>query len=71
MNPDHRTMTRKMGKGVYYKVTVTKNKLSAIEYWYYISYKVMMDDVERLYSSGVDAIELEEITRKEYEKNNN
>lgn len=58
-----------MAKGVYYKAKITKDNSEAVQYWYYITYKAMIDDVEILYSAGVDAIELEEITKSEYEKN--
>ena len=46
-----------MAKGVYYKAKITKNKSEAVQYWYYTTYKAMIDDVEILYSAGVDAIE--------------
>jgi hypothetical protein len=58
-----------MAKGVYYKAKITKNKSEAVQYWYYTTYKAMIDDVELLYSAGVDAIELEMITKSEYENN--
>lgn len=58
-----------MDKGVYYKATVTKDKSEAVQYWYYKTYKAMIEDVEILYNAGIDAIELEEITKSEYDKN--
>jgi|TARA_B110000444_G_scaffold61192_1_gene57230 hypothetical protein len=58
-----------MAKGVYYKAKITKNDSTATQYWYYKTYKAMIDDVEMLYSAGIDAIELEMITKSEYENN--
>ena len=53
---------------VYYLVTVTKDDMSAKIYWTEPTYKSMMQSVETLYQHGkVDAIELEMITKKEYE----
>jgi hypothetical protein len=58
-----------MDKGVYYKATITKDKSEVVQYWYYKTYKAMIEDVEILNGAGIDAIELEMITKSEYEKN--
>tara|TARA_B100001248_G_C27363186_1_gene447604 strand:+ start:1368 stop:1550 length:183 start_codon:yes stop_codon:yes gene_type:complete len=55
---------------VYYLVTVTKGDMSTKVYWKEPTYKRMMKSVETLYKHGkVDAIELEMISKKEYEDN--
>ena len=55
---------------VYYLVTITKGDMSAKVYWTEPTYKRMMQSVETLYHHGkVDAVELELITKKEYEDN--
>ena len=55
---------------VYYLVTVTKGDMSTKVYCKEPTYKRMMQSVETLYKHGkVDAIELEMISRKEYEDN--
>jgi len=55
---------------VYYLVTITKGDMSTKVYWTEPTYKHMMQSVETLYHHGkVDAVELELITKKEYEDN--
>ena len=53
---------------VYYKVTVTKGELSSTLNWYEKTYAKMLKTVDFLYKyAKVDAVELEMITKKEYE----
>ena len=55
---------------VYYLVTITKGDMSTKVYWTEPTYKRMMQSVETLYHHGkVDAVELELITKQEYEEN--
>ena len=55
---------------VYYLVTVTLGDMSTKVYWKEPTYKRMMQSVETLYKHGkVDAIEMEMISKKEYEDN--
>ena len=55
---------------VYYILTVTKGDMSTKVYWKEPTYKRLMQSVEVLYHHGkVDAVELEQITKKEYEDN--
>lgn len=55
---------------VYYLVTITKGDMSTKVYWTEPTYKRMMQSVESLYHHGkVDAVELELITKQEYEDN--
>ncbi len=53
---------------VYYKVTVTKGELSSCVYWWEKTYGQLMESVDFLYKyAKVDAVELEMITKKEYD----
>ena len=53
---------------VYYKVTVTKGDLSSCVYWWEKTYASLMESVDFLYKyAKVDAVELEMITKKEYD----
>ena len=54
---------------VYYKVTVTRGELSSSVYWWEKTYASLMESVDLLYKSAkMDAVELEMITKKEYDK---
>ena len=53
---------------VYNKVTVTKGDLSSCVYWWEKTYGQLMESVDFLYKyAKVDAVELEMITKKEYD----
>ena len=55
---------------VYYKVTVTKGDLSSCVYWWEKTYGQLMESVDLLYKCAkMDAVELEMITKKEYDDN--
>ena len=55
---------------VYYKVIVTRNNFSCVLYWWEKTYSKLMESVDLLYECAkVDAVELEMITKKEYDKN--
>ena len=55
---------------VYYKVTVTKADMESVLYWWETNYKKFMESIEMLYYiAKVDAVELELISKKEYEDN--
>ncbi len=55
---------------VYYKVTVTKNDMECTLYWWEKTYKKLMESVDLLYKCAkVDAVELEMVTKKEYDDN--
>lgn len=57
-------------KDVYYKVTVTKGDLSCTLYWWEKTYADLMESVDILYNCAkMDALELEMITKKEYDAN--
>lgn len=59
-----------MNKDVYYKVTVTKDDMECTVYWWEKTYNKLMESIDILYHiSKVDAIELEMITREEYDRN--
>jgi len=54
---------------VYYKVTVTKGELSSCVYWWEKSYANLLKSVDFLYKyAKMDAIELEIISKKDYER---
>ena len=58
--------------GVYYKVTVTRGELSSSVYWWEKTYASLMESVDFLYKyAKVDAVELEMITKKEYDNRTN
>ncbi len=53
---------------VYYKVTVTRGELECTVYWWEKTYAKLMESVDFLYKyAKVDAVELEMITKKEYD----
>ena len=55
---------------VYYKVTVTKDDMESVVYWWETSYKKFMESIELLYQiAKADAVELEMITKEEYDRN--
>ena len=55
---------------VYYKGTVTKDNMESVLYWWETNYKKFMESIELLNDvAKVDAIELELISKEEYENN--
>ena len=55
-----------------YKVTVTRGELSSSVYWWEKTYASLMESVDLLYKSAkMDAVELEMITKKEYDNRTN
>lgn len=52
----------------FYKITITENNKEEILYYGYLSYDQIMADVELFYEDGADAVEMETITEKEFEK---
>ncbi len=54
---------------VYYKVTVTKDNIESVLYWWETNYKKFIESIEILYDiAKVDAVVLELISKKEYEE---
>jgi|TARA_B100001093_G_scaffold413481_1_gene403373 hypothetical protein len=54
---------------VYYKVTVTKDNMESVLYWWETNYKKFIESIEILYDiAKVDAVVLELISKKEYEE---
>ena len=54
---------------VYYKVTVTKDNMESVLYWWETNYKKFIESIEILYDiAKVDAVELELISKKEYKE---
>ena len=55
---------------VYYKVTVTKDNMESVLYWWETNYKKFMESIDLLNDvAKVDAIVLELISKEEYENN--
>jgi len=52
----------------FYRVKVTKNGKTEIYHWGYFPYSMVLDDVKTLYKEGADAVELEMISKKQFDK---
>ena len=52
----------------FYKVKVTKDGKTERYHWGYFPYSMVMQDVKTLYKQGADAVELEMITQKQFDK---
>ena len=52
----------------FFKVKVTKNGKPEIYHWGYFPYSMVLDDVKTLYKEGADAVELEMISKKQFDK---
>jgi len=52
----------------FYKLTITRNNKEEEMYYGYLSYDQIICDVDILYEDGADAVEMEMITEKEFEK---
>ena len=57
-----------MKRDCFYKVQVTQNGKTETYHWGYFPYSMVLKDVKTLYKQGADAVELEMITRKEFDK---
>ena len=52
----------------FYKVKVTKDGKTETYHWGYFPYSMVMQDVKTLFKQGADAVELEMITQKQFDK---
>ena len=52
----------------FYKVKLTKDGKTETYHWGYFPYSMVMQDVKTLYKQGADAVELEMITQKQFDK---
>ena len=52
----------------FYKVKVTKDKKTETWHWGYYPYSLVLKDIKEHYKEGADAVELEMITQKEFDK---
>ena len=52
----------------FYKVKVTKDKKTETWHWGYYPYSLVLKDINEHYKDGADAVELEMITLKEFDK---
>ena len=57
-----------MKRDCFYKVQVTQNGKTETYHWGYFPYSMVLKDVKTLYKQGADAVELEMITMKEFNK---
>lgn len=52
----------------FYKVKVTQDGKTETYYWGYFPYSWVLKDVKSLYKQGADAVILEMITKKQFDK---
>jgi hypothetical protein len=57
-----------MALDCFYKVKITKKNKTETYHWGYFSYKMVLDDVKQAYKDGADAVELEMITKENFDK---
>lgn len=57
-----------MKRDCFYKVKVTQDGKTETYHWGYFPYSMVMADVKSLYKQGADAVELEMITEKEFNR---
>jgi hypothetical protein len=55
----------------FYKVTLTKGKLTKHERWGYYTWKFVLQEIKENYKQGCDAVVLEMITEKQFNKADN
>jgi len=52
----------------FYKVKVTQDSKQEVYHFGYMPYREIMIDVEKFYSEGADAVEMEMITQAQFDK---
>jgi len=52
----------------FYKVKITQNGKTEIWHWGYFPYSMVLKEIKTLYKEGADAVELEMITKKKFDK---
>ena len=52
----------------FYKVKVTQNGKTEVWHWGYFPYSMVLKDIKTLYKEGGDAVILEMITQKKFDK---
>ena len=57
-----------MKRDCFYKVKVTKNGKTETYHWGYFPYSMVLKDVKELYKEGADAVILEMISKKQFDK---
>ena len=57
-----------MKRDCFYKVKVTQNGKTETYHWGYFPYSMVLKDVKTLYKQGADAVELEMISKKQFDK---
>ena len=57
-----------MKRDCFYKVKVTNNAKTETYHWGYFPYSMVLKDVKTLYKQGADAVVLEMISQKQFDK---
>ena len=57
-----------MKYGCFYKVRVTQNGKTETYHWGYFPYSMVLKDMKELYKEGADAVILEMISKKQFDK---
>jgi|TARA_R110000782_G_scaffold165623_1_gene257558 hypothetical protein len=57
-----------MANDCFYKVKVTQDNKTETYHWGYFPYSWVIKDVKQLYKDGADAVILEMITQKQFDK---
>jgi hypothetical protein len=57
-----------MAYDCFYKVKVTQNNKTETYHWGYFPYWMVLKDIKQLYKEGADAVELEMISKKQFDK---
>ena len=57
-----------MANDCFYKVKVTQDDKTETYHWGYFPYSWVIKDVKQLYKDGADAVILEMITQKQFDK---
>ena len=52
----------------FYKVKITQNGKTEIWHWGYFPYSLVQKEIKTLYKDGADAVELEMISQKYFDK---
>ena len=57
-----------MANDCFYKVKVTKDGKTETYHWGYFTWPMCLPDMKQLYKDGADAVELQMITQKQFDK---
>lgn len=57
-----------MANDCFYKVKVTQDNKTETYHWGYFTWPMCLKDIKQLYKDGADAVVLEMITQKQFDK---